>query len=124
MTPEEAYKLFEAIAQINGLEKNLIKYAATEEEQEEENEAKKARLSSFRFSMCGIKPGEKVVSLEFPNVICTVVDDKHISYNDEEYSLSSLAGLLLNVRAIQGPKHFTYNGKVLSELRTELNPDE
>ena len=74
--------------------------------------------------MCGIKPGEKVVSLEFPNVICTAVDDKHISYNDEEYSLSSLAGLLLNVRAIQGPKHFTYNGKVSSELRTELNPDE
>lgn len=124
MTPEEAYKLFEAIAQINGLENNLVKYVATEEEQEEEDQAKKVRLSAFRFSMCNIKPGEKVASLEFPDVICTVLDDKRISYNGEDYSLSSLACMLLNVKAISGPMHFTYNGKILAELRAELNPGE
>ena len=124
MSPEEAYKIFEAIAQINGLEENLVRYQASEEEQEEEQEAKKARLSSFRFSMCNIKPGEKVVSLEKPEVVCTVVDDRHISYNGEEYSLSSLAAILLNVKSIAGPQHFTYNGKILSKLRAELNPEE
>ena len=41
MTPEEAYKLFEAIAQINGLEDNLVKHVASPEEQEEEQQAKK-----------------------------------------------------------------------------------
>lgn len=124
MTPEEAYKLFEAIAQVNGLENNLVKYVATEEEQQEEDQAKKVRLSAFRFSMCNIKPGEKVVSLEFPDVICTVLDDKRISYNGEDYSLSSLACMLLNVKSIAGPMHFTYNGKILAELRAELNPGE
>lgn len=124
MTPEEAYKLFEAIAQINGLEDNLVKHVASLEEQEEEQQAKKARLSSFRFSMCNIKPGEKVVSLEHPEVVCTVIDDKHISYEGEDYSLSSLAGVLLGVKSIAGPQHFTYNGKILADLRAELNPDE
>lgn len=33
MAPEEAYKLFEVIAQLTGLEENLIRYAANEEEQ-------------------------------------------------------------------------------------------
>lgn len=44
MSPEEAYKLFEAIAQINGLEENLVLYAATEEEKEEEIQAKKGAV--------------------------------------------------------------------------------
>ena len=74
--------------------------------------------------MCSIKPGEKVVSLERPDVICTVIDDRHILYNGEEYYLSSLAGILLGVKSIAGPQHFTYNGKILSELRAELNLDE
>lgn len=124
MSPEEAYSLFEAIAQINGLEKNLQKYDVSEEEQEEEKQAKKARLASFRFSMCNLKPGDKVQSLEFPNIVCTIIDDRHISYNDEDYSLSSLAGMLLNVKAIAGPMHFTYNGKILADLRAELHPED
>lgn len=124
MSAEEAYKLFESIAQINGLEKNLKKYSASEEEAEEEALATKARLSAFRFSMCNIKPGEEVVFLDDPSIVCTVIDDKRISYNGEDYSLSGLAGMLLHVKAIQGPLHFTYKGKVLADLRRELHPED
>ena len=124
MTPEEAYKLFEAIAQINGLEDKLEKHVASPEEQEEEKQAKKAKLSSFRFSMCNIKPGEQVISLEYPEVVCTVIDDRHISYEGEDYLLSSLACVLLGVKSIAGPQHFTYSGKILADLRAELNSDE
>lgn len=124
MTPEEAYKIFEAIAQINGLEENLVKYVATEEEEEEEKQARKVRLNAFTFSMCNIQPGEKVVFRNDPNIICTVVDDKHISYNDEVYSLSALAATLLGVKTIRGPQFFMYQGKILSDLRDELKQNE
>lgn len=124
MSAEEAYKLFESIAQINGLEKNLKEYVASEEKVEEEKLATKARLSAFRFSMCGIKPGEEVVFSDDPSVVCTVIDDRRISYNGEDYSLRGLAGMLLHEKVIQRPLHFTYKGKVLNDLRKELHPED
>lgn len=43
---------------------------------------------------------------------------KPVFYHDQEYSLSALAKILLNVPyAVQGPKFFTFNGDTLSKLR-------
>ena len=64
-----------------------------------------------------------MISLEHPEFVCTVIDDRHISYEGEDYSLSSLAGVLLGVKSIAGPQHFTYNGIILADLRAKLNPD-
>lgn len=100
MTPEEAYALFKAIASINGMEDKLKKYTISEEEAKEEAEAKRNRLSSFRFSMCNILPGEEVVSLEKPDSV------------------------LLGIKSVAGPRHFTYKGKILSELRSKLDSEE
>lgn len=82
------------------------------------------KLVFLTYSMCNITPGEKVVSLEHPEVVCTVIDDRHISYEGEDYSLSSLASVLLGAKSIAGPQHFTYNGKKLADLRSELDPGE
>lgn len=126
ISAEDAYKLLEAIAQINGLEANLRKNEKTEEDTRQEQEAEEVaaesaeRRSPFRFSMIGIKPGEKVASLERPEIVCTVVDDRHIEYDGNVMSMSALAkDILGRVHMPAGPRHFTYNGRALDDIRAE-----
>ena len=87
------------------------------------NKGKKA--APFKFSMLDIAPGE-YVTFTPTGIQCIVVDDKTISYNNEEYSLSGFCVAFMpdNMRnaaeAYQGPKYFSYNGKSLVDLRNEL----
>ena len=87
------------------------------------NKGKKA--TPFKFSMLDIAPGE-YVTFTPTDIQCIVVDDKTISYNNEEYSLSGFCVAFMpdNMRnaaeAYQGPKYFSYNGKSLVDLRNEL----
>ena len=131
MTPEDAYSILEAIAEINGYRNRLKKWKATAAEQEDEalaqkiNEQHQERLSPFAFSMCNIAVGEQI---EFccngndnSGALCEVVDDKHISYNGEIWSLTALAKHLLNTKtAIAGPKYFKYKGEWLNDIRQRL----
>ena len=131
MSKEDAYSILEAIAEINGLENNLKKWAISEEEKEAEelseeiNEEHSARLSPFRFSMVGIKIGEEIHSLEYPEVKAVVVDDKHVEYNGETISLSPLAKQILGWKGTpQGPLHFTYNGEILANMRARIEDEK
>lgn len=87
------------------------------------NKGKKA--ANFKFSMLDIASGEYVTFVP-TGAQCIVVDDKTISYNDEEYSLSGFCVTFMpdNMRnaaeSYQGPKYFAYNGKSLVDLRNEL----
>lgn len=131
MTPEDAYSILEAIAEINGYRNRLKKWKATAAEQEDEalaqkiNEQHQERLSPFAFSICNIAVGEQI---EFccngndnSGALCEVVDDKHISYNGEIWSLTALAKHLLNTKtAIAGPKFFKYKGEWLNDIRNRL----
>ena len=131
MSKEDAYSLLEAIAEINGLEKNLKLWKQTAEEkaaeataEEIENESKE-RAAIFSFSMCNIAVGEQV---EFccPNndhngEMFSVVDNKHVTYNGETWSLTALAKHLLNQQwALAGPKYFKYKGEWLNDIRARL----
>ena len=132
MTPEDAYAILEAIAEINGYKHRLKKWKATTEEQKAEavaqeiSEAHKERLAPFAFSMCNIAVGEQI---EFccpqnanDGAICTVVDDKHVEYEGETWSLTALAKHLLgDVKwALAGPRYFKYKGEWLNEIRNRL----
>ena len=80
------------------------------------------RLAMFTFSQCGIKVGEKVVFYKSvtsdPGPFCVVVDDKHVEFNGEIWSLTALAKHLLNTKnSIAGPKYFKYKDQWLNELR-------
>ena len=65
MTPEDAYSILEAIAEINGYRHRLKKWKATAIEQREEalvqaiNEQHQERMAQFTFSSCGIAAGER-----------------------------------------------------------------
>ena len=91
---------------------------------EDENTAREvqeaARRGPFRFSMCGIKPGEEVVFVEDDTKKAKVVDDRHVSFDKETTSLSALAKRLLECNhPVQGTLHFKYRGKILDDLRKE-----
>ena len=127
MTPKDAYDLLEAIAEIHGCKEKLVLYKKTKEEEEQEEEADEIieqhrERGPFRFSYCGIQPGEEI---EFwsnkstpTGVICKVLNDKQIQYNGETYSLSGLATKILEYKwTVQGPKYFKYHDEWLDDIR-------
>ena len=135
MSPEDAYSILEAIAEINGFAHRLKRWRATTAEQQDEALAQKIdeqhqeRLSPFAFSKCDIPTGAQI---EFccagnPNsgTMCEVVDDKHVGFNGEIWSLSALAKHLLNTKtSVAGPQYFKYNGEWLNVIRSRLEGQE
>lgn len=126
MSKEDAYSLLESIAKISGTTDRLKKvkpegHEIADEELAEEIKNEQ-RLSAFKFSLCDIKAGEKIHFVNDENIIAIVVDDKKVEYDGETHSLSTLARKLLGVSyPVAGPCFFTYNGKLLKDLRHELN---
>lgn len=131
MTPEDAYSILEAIAEINGYKHRLRKWKATPEEQRDEdlaeeiNEQHQERLSPFAFSKCNISVGEQIEFSCNGNAhsgeLCVVADDKHVEYNGEIWSLSALAKCLTGMKsAVAGPRYFKYKGEWLVDLRARL----
>ena len=131
MSKEDAYSLLEAIAEIHGLEKNLKLWEQTAEEKaaektaEEIEEQSNERAAMFSFSMCNI-PVDEQVEFCCPNnshngELFSIVDNKHVTYNGETWSLTALAKHLLNQRwALAGPKYFKYKGEWLNDIRRRL----
>ncbi|MBQ7669930.1 MAG: GIY-YIG nuclease family protein [Clostridia bacterium] len=134
MTPQDAYDILEAIAEINGFKHRLKKWKATAEEQKAEETAKEIseahneRLSPFAFSTCNIAVGEQVEFCFKDNPMSgktfTVVDDKHVEFNDEKWSLSALAEFFVGKKPLAGPRHFKYNGEWLYEIRRKTKSND
>ena len=130
MNPEDAYDILEAIAEINGYKHRLKKGKATAEEKEAEetaqeiSEAHRERLSPFAFSLCNISVGEQVefcfAGNKHSGTMLTVIDDKHVEYNGERWSLSALAEFFTGKRPMASPHHFKYKGEWLYILRKDM----
>lgn len=135
MSPEDAYGILEAIAEINGRQDKLRKIRPTKNEEDDEKESEeieeeqKTRRGPFRFSYCGIKPEEIVTFYREGNpyngVACTVVDDMHVEYLGKVWALSPLATKLLDSKwSVQGPDFFRYKGEKLTHLRIRLEEEK
>lgn len=131
MSPEDAYTILEAIAEIHGCTDKLKLMSMTEEEMEAEEtaqdieEAHAERLSPFAFSKCNIPVGATVVYTNRSNpnsgIECTVVDDKTVDYQGRKLSLSALATELSGSKwGVAGPRYFKYNGEWLNDIRKRL----
>jgi hypothetical protein len=86
------------------------------------------RRSNFRFSQVGLKKGAILHSAFDPNQTCEVFDDRNVVFRGEVDSLSNSALTIAhetgrNWAAVQGPQFWTYEGKSLSEMREELEPN-
>ena len=127
MPPEDAYAILEAIAEIHGCADRLKLAKPSEDELVAEETAReiveesKERAAPFRFSMCNIPMGSEIEFYcrgnENTGKICTVVDDRHVSYEGRVLSLSALASELTGKTPVQGPSYFKYNGEWLNDIR-------
>lgn len=85
----------------------------------------KNRRPPFKFSMVGIKIGDYVV-FDPLNIKVKVATDDAVEYSNRIYKLSPFVGTFLPEdkqtpsKAYQGPKFFSYHGKVLDDLRKEM----
>ncbi len=131
MTPEDAYSILEAIAEINGYQHRLKKWKASATERRDEelaqeiSEQHQERLSPFTFSKCNIAIGEQIEFYcngnDHSGTMCEVIDDKHVQYNGERWSLTALAKHFLGVKwAMAGPRYFKYKGEWLNSIRERL----
>ena len=87
----------------------------------QKREVKRAR---FKFSMCDIKIGELITFIP-TSIQVKVASDDSIEYQGRIYKLSPFVGTFMPEEqrntsgAYQGAKYFSYNGKVLDEIRKE-----
>lgn len=131
MSPEDAYSILEAIAEIHGCVDKLKLIPPNKEEieaaeiAEDIEEQKKEKLTPFAFSLCQIPVG---ATIEYYNradeksgLMCTVVDDHNVEYQGKIWSLSALAKMLMQSKwSVQGPRYFRYNGERLTDIRKRL----
>lgn len=99
----------------------IHKYEATKDTGEPH---KKAR-PRFKFSMVNIPIGA-ILTFIPTGIKVKVAGDDQIEYEGRIYKLSSFVGTFMPAEkrnasgAYQGPKYFSFNGKILDDLRTEL----
>lgn len=127
MSPDDAYAILEAIAEIHGFSERLTKCEMNDDakkdatDAEEIEEASRERMSNFSFFSCHIQKGETIEFIENPTYIISVVDDKNVLYEGKEYSLSALAKKLTGkAYSIAGPRYFSYKGEPLNDIRHRL----
>lgn len=93
-------------------------------EAEYKEKQRKTQKPPFKFHMIGLNVGDTIVFDPLRMPVRIASDDK-IEYDGRLYSLSAFTANFLPEEkqntsgAYQGPKYFSYNGKVLSELRKE-----
>ena len=86
----------------------------------------RSRRENFRFSILGLKAGSVLTFLRDESIQATVIDDRRISFEGKETSLSSSALEILRTRygyrakTIAGPQYWCFEGKTLSEMRQEM----
>lgn len=131
MSAEDAYAVLEAMAEIHGYTNRLELVLPDEKELEAEataediKECKKERIATFTFARCGIAPGSDI---EFccrnnphSGVICKVVDERNIEYENKSWSITALAKHFTGSGShIAGTRYFKYRGEWLHKLRERL----
>lgn len=129
MSPEDAYSILEAIAEIHGRADKLKLIAMDEAQKQAEETAQeieeehKERLSPFAFSKCNISAGEFVSWYDDPDMKFKVLDEKSVEYKGKQFSLSALAALILgkdSSAGVAGPRYFKYKGEWLNDIRHRL----
>ena len=88
--------------------------------------SEKKRRPNFLFSMVGISVGETLVFIP-TGISVRVASDDQVEYQGRLYKLSPFVGTFLPEDkqtpsgAYQGAKFFSYKGKILSDLRDEID---
>lgn len=127
VAPQVALDIFKDIAQtiddaiVTEYENNM---PISPEPKQKRTDARTVKRSRFKFSIVGIKIGE-YVTFTPTGVRAKVASDDSIEYEGRIYKLSPFVGTFMPEErrntsgAYQGAKYFSYNGKILDDLRKE-----
>lgn len=130
VAPDVALDIFRDIA--STIDDAVITYyrnnkpieAGEEHQQKDETSSALPRRAPFRFSMIGLKVGDELTFTP-TGLLVRVAGDRTIEYEGRIYKMSAFVPTFLpddqqNASgAYQGPKYFTYQGRTLTQLRTE-----
>ncbi len=127
MSPEDVYRLLKNIAKLSGTLDKLKRIEPEEHAIHDENLAKeienetKERRGPFSFEKCQIPIGSELTFTENEEIKAVVLPNNQIKCNGNLGSLSSIARELLGVSYdVQGPLYWKYNGKIVNDIRLEL----
>lgn len=126
VAPQMALDIFQDIAMtiddaIVTLYENNKPIVNNEYKEQCKREVKRPR---FKFSMCDIKIGE-YVTFNPMGLVVKVASDDSVEYEGRIYKLSPFVGTFMPEEqrntsgAYQGARYFSYNGRVLDEIRRE-----
>lgn len=125
MTPEDAYSILEAIAEIHNCADKLKlckmnEDAVLEKKVAQEIDAEiKTRSANFTFSEYQIPVGAVLEFHDNPQITCTVFDDRRVEYNGEVMYLTTLAKMITGKKnGVAGPRYFKYNGTWLWDIES------
>ena len=128
MSAEDAYGIFEAMAEIHGTQDKLHKHSMSKSDAKQEEQAisiARQKKEKFEFAKLGIPVGSELVFIHNTAIKVVVADEKRaVIYNGEDWSLSALAKELLKRNStVQGTLHFAYNGETIADMRDRLEAE-
>lgn len=127
MSAADAYSILETIAQINGLEQNLVLVEPSNEQIKDEEEAEEIRTRTklprldWMIEQGIISIGDKICIISHPEEVAIIVDGKHVEYKGQKMTLNSFGCKVTGWSSIQGYAYtrLVNDTKTLSELRKE-----
>lgn len=136
MSAEDAYSIFEAIAEINDCVDKLKKWDISDEDLREESIAaevaeeadylKASKHPIWTFKSWQIPSGALLEFVDDPSIVCTVVDDRKVEYKGDIMFMTPFAKLISGKQYLSnGPgyvaQHFKYNGEIIEDIEKRLN---
>ena len=123
--PYKAFDIFKRLASvIEDAEIWVAPDVIEANEDENHSGSNGERRNRFKFSMCGIDSGETIV-FDPLNLPVKVINDDSVEFEGEVYKLSPFVRTFMpearrnSSGSYQGPKYFSYKGKILDEIRKE-----
>lgn len=120
-----AQMLDDAIITVYKDNKPIEQYTAESTDSSNEEQVHTPKRGRFKFSMVGIQIGEMVTFVP-TGVQVKVASDDTVEYEGRIYKLSPFVGTFMPEDkrtasgAYQGAKYFSYKGKILDDMRCEL----
>ncbi|MBQ8028776.1 MAG: GIY-YIG nuclease family protein [Clostridia bacterium] len=132
MSAEDAYSIFEAIAEIHNCTDKLKKWSPNsieikaEEVAEQVQLEKKARHSNWTFDDWQIPNGSELEYVKDTAVKCVVVNRRKVEYNGEILYMTQLAREITGKKQIvHGPgwvaQNFKYNDELIEDIEKRLH---
>lgn len=127
ISPLDAYSILETIAQINGLEENLVLVEPSAKEIKDQVDADEIRVRSklprldWMIEQGIVNIGDEVCVISHPEKVATIFDKKHVQYNGKIMTLNAYGCEVTGWSAIQSYAFIKQvnKTKTLSELREE-----